>query len=41
MSAQPATVQCERCRVTVPIDKVDVPNRCTDHRCPLKRRETS
>lgn len=36
-----ATVKCTRCGVTVPIDKVDVPNRCMDERCPLKRKESA
>jgi hypothetical protein len=32
-----ATVQCPRCRVSVPIDKVDMPNRCPDRACPLNK----
>lgn len=26
---------CERCRLTIPDDKIGDPDRCLDHRCPL------
>src|SRR6516225_3593952 len=31
------TVKCPLCRVDVPIDKIDLPNRCLHPQCPLKR----
>lgn len=31
------TVKCPRCRVTVDVDKLDLPGRCIDHRCPLSK----
>jgi len=30
------TVQCSKCRVTVDIEKVNLPNRCMSKTCPLK-----
>jgi hypothetical protein len=33
--AEVATVQCSRCRVAVPADKLALANRCMDQRCPL------
>jgi hypothetical protein len=32
------TVKCERCRVDVPVNKLDLPDRCTDRECPLRQR---
>lgn len=32
------TVTCPRCRVPVPVDKVDMQDRCPDVHCPLKRK---
>ncbi len=32
----PTTVQCTRCRVTVPVAALADPNRCNDKDCPLK-----
>jgi hypothetical protein len=34
------TVQCPRCSVCVPADKLDAKDRCLDPRCPLKRKES-
>ena len=34
-------VQCLRCRVEVPADKINVPGRCLDTRCPLKPKESN
>jgi len=31
------TVKCPLCHVDVPIDKIDLPNRCLHPQCPLKR----
>jgi len=31
------TVKCPLCYVDVPIDKIDLPNRCLHPQCPLKR----
>jgi hypothetical protein len=31
------TVKCPLCRVDVPIDKIDLQNRCLHPQCPLKR----
>jgi hypothetical protein len=31
------TVKCPLCGVDVPIDKIDLPNRCLHPQCPLKR----
>lgn len=28
-------IRCERCKVSVESDKLDLPNRCTDRDCPL------
>jgi hypothetical protein len=33
-------IKCPRCRVEVPADKVDAPNRCLDKNCPLKHEVT-
>lgn len=33
------TVQCSKCRVTVDIEKVNLPNRCMSKDCPLKPQE--
>jgi hypothetical protein len=30
-------VKCLRCKVTVEIEKLDMPNRCADPRCPLSK----
>lgn len=30
-------VQCLRCRVVVKLDKVELPMRCVDPKCPLHR----
>lgn len=27
-------IKCHRCKVEIPADKLDMPNRCTDWRCP-------
>jgi hypothetical protein len=32
------TVKCQLCRVDVPIDKIDLPNRCLHPQCPLNER---
>ena len=38
MSDDSATaIKCPLCAVTVPADKVDLPNRCLHPRCPLHR----
>ena len=38
MSDDAATaIKCPLCAVTVPADKVDLPNRCLHPRCPLHR----
>jgi hypothetical protein len=29
------TIRCKRCRVPVEIDKIDMPDRCTDPDCPV------
>ena len=31
------TVKCPLCHVDVPIDKIDLPNRCLHPQCPLKK----
>ncbi len=31
------TVKCSLCKVDVPVDKLDLPNRCLHPYCPLKR----
>jgi hypothetical protein len=31
------TVTCQRCKVPVEADKVDLPNRCNDPDCPLAK----
>jgi predicted Zn-ribbon and HTH transcriptional regulator len=36
-----ATVRCSKCGVTVDVDKIDMPARCPDPRCPLNKREAS
>jgi hypothetical protein len=33
-------VQCLRCRVEVPADKLNVKDRCLDPNCPLKPKES-
>jgi len=31
-------VKCPKCKVTVPLDKIDMPNRC-HAKCPLNRKD--
>ena len=34
------TVKCPLCHVDVPIDKIDLPNRCLHPQCPLNAAKT-
>ena len=34
-------VTCSRCKVPVEADKVDLPNRCNDPDCPLRKADTA
>lgn len=34
-----AMIRCERCKVQIPADKLDLPNRCVDWRCPTSTYE--
>jgi hypothetical protein len=41
-TAAPETIlHCRRCGVGVPENKVDLPGRCGDWRCPLNSEETN
>jgi DNA-directed RNA polymerase subunit RPC12/RpoP len=35
------TITCTRCKVPVEEDKLDLPNRCNDPKCPLNNRGKS
>jgi len=35
--SSPATHKCALCRLSVPADKLDLPDRCMDSACPLRQ----